>query len=77
MAKSGQKTKKVLDLCVEGVWLECVFKAGSANPYRLYVTTWDGGKHRKQIAAYTNFVSVIDHIHTFAHIAYWGFKDTF
>ena len=74
---NGQKTKKVLDLCVEGLWLECVFKAGATNPYRLYVTTLDGGKHRRQVAAYANFVSVIDHIQRFAHGAHWGFKDTF
>lgn len=72
-----QKSRKVLDLAVEGVWLECVLHYGKKNPYRLYVCTWNCGKHRRQVAAYANFVSVLEHIRNYAHKAHWGFKDTF
>ena len=73
----NQKTRKVLDLCVEGIWLECVFMEGKTNPYRLYLSYYNNGKHRKQVAAYGNFVSVLEHIRNYAHKAHWGFKDVF
>ena len=73
-----QKTRKVLDLCVEGVWLECVLDLkAKRNPYKLYHSHWDKGKHRKKVAEYGNFVSVIEHIRNVCHAAHWGFKDTF
>ena len=73
-----QKTRKVLDICVEGVWLECVFNLTTKrNPYKLYLSYWDNGKHRKKVAEYGNFVSVIEHIRNYCHMANWGFKDTF
>ena len=75
MELKGQKSRKVLDICEEGLWIECVYKEGTKDPYRLYVSWWDCGKHRKQVAAYANFVSVIEHIRNYAHKAHWGFKD--
>ena len=71
------KSRKVLDIACEGVWHECVRYYGKKNPYRLYVCTWDGGKKRRQVAAYANFVSVIEHIRNYAHKAHWGFQDCF
>ena len=73
-----QKTRKVLDICVEGVWLECIFDTRTKrNPYKLYRCLWDCGKHRKKLEEYGNFVSVIEHIRGMCHAAHWGFKDTF
>ena len=72
-----RKTQKVLDICVEGVWLECVRHNGKTNPYKLYRCWWDCGKHRKKLAEYGNFVSVIEHIRQVCHKAHWGFQDTF
>ena len=78
MEMNEQKTRKVLDLCVEGVWLECILHLdGRRNPYKLYHSHWDNGKHRKKVAEYGNFVSVIEHIRNVCHAAHWGFKDTF
>lgn len=75
MARS-QKTRKVLDICVEGVWLECVLHMDSdKNPYKLYQAWWKDGKHRKKVAEYQNFVSIIEHIRAVCHAAHWGFKD--
>ena len=73
-----QKTQKVLDICVEGVWLECIrHNDTNHNPYKLYRCWWNCGKHRKKIQEYQNFVSVIEHIRGFCHAAHWGFKDGF
>ena len=75
---SERKTRKVLDICVEGVWLECILHLDTnRNPYKLYISRWDNGKHRKKLAEYQNFVSVIEHIRGACHAAHWGFKDGF
>lgn len=73
------KSKKCMEITVEGVWLECIMMFGKKNPYRLYLKTYDPatGYHRKQVAAYANFVSVIEHIRTVAHNTHWGFQDSF
>ena len=73
-----KKTQKVLDICVEGVWFECIldYKA-KHNPFKLYRSWWDNGKHRKKIEEYGNFVSVIEHIRFFCHSENWGFKESF
>ena len=75
---SERKTQKVLDICVEGVWWECVrHNGGKRNPYKLYRCWWDCGKHRKKVEEYGNFVSVIEHIRAYCHNANWGFKEKF
>ena len=75
MARS-QKTRKVLDISVEGVWLECILHLDTnKNPYKLYRCWYDCGKHRKKLSEYQNFVSVIEHIRGVCHAAHWGFKD--
>ena len=72
------KTRKCMEMCVEGAQFECIFMFGKTNPYRLYKKTCDGsGTHRKQIAAYGNFVSVIEHIRGIAFATNWGFQDSF
>ena len=71
------KSRKVMEITVEGVWLECVRFYDKKNPYRLYLCHWDCGKRRKQVAAYANFVSVIEHIRNYAHKAHWGFMESF
>lgn len=78
MEQRKQKTRKVLDICVEGVWLECVMNlTTNRNPYKLYLCRWEDGKKRKKVAEYQNFVSVIEHIRQVCHSCHWGFKDTF
>lgn len=73
-----RKTQKVLDICVEGVWFECVRHNGKkVNAYKLYRCWWDCGKHRKKVEEYGNFVSVIEHIRFFCYEKNWGFKDSF
>ena len=73
-----RKTMKVLDICVEGVWLECIMdRRTDRNPYKLYHCWWKDGKHRKKLAEYQNFVSVIEHIRGACHAAHWGFKESF
>ena len=78
MTTMEKRTQKVLDICVEGVWLECVldYKA-KQNPYKLYRSWWDQGKHRKKLAEYANFVSVVEHINGICHATNWGFKESF
>ena len=70
-----KKTQKVLDICVEGVWLECVIHYNTKNPYKVYQSKWDCGKHRKKIAEYANFISVIEYIRNLGLAAHWGFKE--
>ena len=73
-----RKTRKVLDICVEGVWLECVFYFNAKrNPYKLYQCWWKDGKHRRKREEYGNFVSVIDHIRGLCLSNNWVFKDSF
>ena len=78
MTVKKQKTYKVLDICVEGVWLECIFHTDcKRNPYKLYRRWFDGGAHRKKLEEYGNFVSVVEHIRGMCFSENWGFKDTF
>lgn len=53
--------KKVLDIHHNGIHLVCIKrnKPGEVNPYRLYQVTYDGRFHRKQIAKYGDFQSVL------------------
>lgn len=75
---TGNKTKKVLDINVEGVNFVCIFAVHTNhNPYMLFIRWYDGGWHRKQLARYQNFVSVICHIHDYCFENHWGFVDWF
>ena len=75
---TGNKTKKVLDINVEGVNFVCIFAVHTNhNPYMLFIRWYDGGWHRKQLARYQNFVSVICHIHDYCFENHWGFVDCF
>ena len=72
-----KKSRKVLDLNIEGHNLSCVAYYDKKNPYRLYLNWYDGRMHRKQVAAYGNFISVIEHIRAWMHNNHVGFKDCF
>jgi hypothetical protein len=51
-----RRTKKVLDIQLDGFHLTCIRTADKRNPYRVY-RVWAG--HRRQIDKYSDFVSVI------------------
>ena len=71
-----QKTRKVLDINVEGKHFICIFFENvKVNPYHLYEKWYDNGWHKKQIEAYGNFVSVLDHLRNYATWNEWGYKD--
>lgn len=73
-----QKTRKVLDVSVDGFNLICVVHYDqTTNPYHLYVKWYDGGNKLKQVARYGNFISVIEHVRTWMHNNHIGFKDVF
>lgn len=73
-----QKTRKVLDISVEGYTLICVVHYDQmTNPYHLYMKWYDGGPHLKQVARYGNFISVVEHIRAWMHDNHIGFKDVF
>jgi hypothetical protein len=50
------RTKKVLDIQLDGFHLTCIRTADKRNPYRVY-RVWAG--HRRQIAKYGDFLSVV------------------
>ena len=54
------RTKKVLDIQLDGFHLTCIRTADKRNPYLVY-RVWAG--HRRQIAKYGDFMSVIIMIH--------------
>ena len=73
-----QKTRKVLDMCVDGYNLICVVHYEQmTNPYHLYIKWYDVQTHLKQVARYGNLISVVDHIRTWMHNNHIGFKDVF
>lgn len=73
-----QKTRKVLDMGVDGYNLICVVHYEQmTNPYHLYVKWYDGQTHLKQVARYGNLISVVEHIRTWMHNNHIGFKETF
>ena len=50
---------KIMDIKHYGRFI-CIYDdTDKVNPYRLYRITWDGGRHRKLIAKYADFNSVI------------------
>lgn len=53
------KTTQCLKMNVLGAAFCCTFTPLRRNPYRLYRTWYDMGNHRKLIAEYANFESVL------------------
>lgn len=51
--------KKVLDIRLGGKHIECIRTDDRYNPFRVYLKTVN---HRRQIAKYGDFLSVIDFI---------------
>lgn len=56
------KTKQVLKMNVLGAAFCVTFTPGRRNAYRFYRTWWDGGNHKKLIAEYANFESILYHL---------------
>ena len=78
MSMNGSKTRKVLDVNVEGINFICIFDAhAKRNPYRLYRRWYDNGWHREKMEYYGNFVSVICWLKDYAIDHNWGFKEYF
>ena len=56
-------TRKVIDISEGGRRFVCQYTDKvKYNPYRLYELTYDRGWHRKQIAKYADFYSVLWHL---------------
>ena len=49
-------SKKVIDICLDGFHLTCIRTADKYNPFRVYRVC---AGHRRQIAKYGDFFSVI------------------
>ena len=56
------KTTQCLKMNVLGAAFCCTFTPSKRNPYRLYRTWYNMGNHRKLIAEYANFESVLYHL---------------
>lgn len=69
-----QKTRKVMDISVEGRNFVCIRDyERKYNQYILYEREWNGnGWHRRQLAKYAVFASVIDHLRAIAIGDGWG-----
>lgn len=52
-------TKQVMTISDNGRHFVCTKEDGVTNPYRLYQKWFDIGWHRKQIARYADFQSVM------------------
>lgn len=48
--------RKVLDICLDGFHIVCIRTSDKYNPFRVYKVC---GNHRRQIAKYGEFLSVI------------------
>lgn len=79
---ANSKTRKVLDINVDGVNLYCTFRENETeNPYHLYKRWYeykgdrDYGWRRKQIARYQNLYSVICYIKGYCEGYHVGFTD--
>lgn len=66
---------KVLDLTADGKSFFCVYTKGDKNPYRLYRKWWNNGWHRKQVARYANFASVLFWLTDYSESNHWGYRD--
>lgn len=54
--------KKVLDIRLDGKHIECIRTDDRYNPFRVYLKTVN---HKRQIAKYGDFLSVIDFIRVY------------
>lgn len=55
-----QKTRKVMNIEANGVWLTCIYRYDAKmNKYYLYQNWWDGGEHKRLVAKFANFQSVL------------------
>lgn len=61
------KTTQCMKINVLGAAYVCTFTPSRGNPFRLYQTWYDHGMHRKLIAEYVNFGSVLCHMNTLAN----------
>jgi hypothetical protein len=50
------KSRKVLDICLDGFHIVCIRISDRMNPFRIY-KVWAG--HRRQLGKYADFPSVI------------------
>ena len=76
MDREKPKTRKCMEICVEGICVVCIFDLRTRrNPYKLYLKWYDGKTHRKKVAEYGNFISILDHLRNYAIRTDWGFKD--
>lgn len=55
-------TTQCMKLNVAGASFVCTFDPSRNNPFRLYHTWYAEGKHRKLLAEYCNFESVLHHL---------------
>lgn len=75
---ANQKTRKVLDIQVEGKHFVCI-RDNETMTYTLYEKWWENNKYgypterRKAIGGYAMFYSVIDHLRKYALSNNWGF----
>lgn len=67
------KTMKVLDIHNGPIRYHCIKQLDvSINPYRLYRLEWREGRwHKKQIARYQDFQSVVWHVYNIAMNQHW------
>ena len=56
------KTTQCMKLNVMGAAYVCTFTPSRSNAFQLYQTWYDRGEHRKKIAEYANFQSVLWHL---------------
>ena len=55
------KTEKIMEVHECGVWLVANYEEGP-DPYRLYEIWWNQGRHRRLIAKYRKFASLMQHV---------------
>ena len=54
------KTRKVMNIQTNGVWLTCIrHEDAKNNKYYLYTNWYNVGEHKRLIAKYANFQSVL------------------
>lgn len=53
------KTRQILSLCECGKHYVCIFDGSKVNPYRVYYKWYDRGEHRRKVAEYADFPSVL------------------
>lgn len=59
------KTRKVLEVNACGAKLVGYHEEGKPNPWRLYNVWWDRGEHRRMLAKYANFISLVQRVEQF------------